>query len=98
MEPKAYECGITPHEFWNSNYRELKLYVNSFYEQKKESFKEQVILFEQLGNKILSAVASKHPKRVSLIHDIFKNLFEDEHKKQEVQSIEEMVRNLRARM
>ncbi len=89
---------MKPHEFWNCTYRELVEYVNSNTLQSEEEYKKQIYLFEEFGNKIISAVASKRAKKVDLISDVFRELFKEElENKDKPQTIEEQIRNLRSR-
>lgn len=84
---------MKPDEFWNCTYRETLLFVNSNSLQREEDIKQQIILLEQYGNKIIQAFNFKRPKNKSLIKDIFKDLFEEE--LNPYQSIEEQIRNMR---
>ena len=87
---------MKPNEFWNLTYREIYKYVDSNSLQRVQEYKEQVILFDALGNKIIGAIGAKRPKNVSLVSDTFKYLFKEE-LKDKPQSIEEQIRNLRSR-
>lgn len=88
---------MKPHEFWNCTYREVSLYVQSFYKQQEYEFKNQISLLEALSDKILVAnpYIVKNSKFTTL-RSVFDNLFEDS--KQQSQSIEEQIRNMRLRM
>lgn len=88
---------MKPHEFWNSTYRELSLYVKSNSLQREEEYKKEIILMDAFGNKILNALATKRPKNISLVANVFKELFKGEIEKDKPQSIEEQIRNLRSR-
>ena len=88
---------MKPSEFWNCTYRELYTFVESNISHQKEEYKKQIILFDALGDKIIKSVASKHPKRVDLVRDNFRSLFEEELKNEnKPQSIDEQIRILRS--
>ena len=86
---------MKPNEFWNCTYRELVTYVNSNVLQSEERFKQEIVLVDALGNKLIEAFGSKHPKNTSLVKDVFKNLFEEELKPHQ-QTIEEQIEILRS--
>lgn len=86
---------MKPDEFWNSTYRDLKVFVEFQNKLEREKTKEQILIAEALGNKLIFAFTKK-PKRFSLIRDAFPDLFEEELKPKQ-QTIEEQVRNLRSR-
>lgn len=83
LEPLAYRFGIKPQEFWDSTYRDMKLYVESRATQYETEFKNKVMLAENLGNKLISAsMTARKPKNINLIKDVYKDLFEEELRKQ----------------
>lgn len=70
---------MKPHEFWDSTYREVKLYVESRSSQLELELKNNIMLAENLGNKINNAsLTSKKPKNINLIKDVYKDIFKDE--------------------
>lgn len=76
---------MKPHEFWDSTYGEVKLYVESRSFQLEFEFKQQVQLLENFGNKIISTgMTVKHPKNIDLIRDIYKDLFSEELEKESI--------------
>lgn len=84
LEPLAYRFGIKPQEFWNSTYRDMKLYVESQSSQLELNIKNSIMLAENLGNKIISAsMTAKKPKNINLIKEIYSDLFEEELRIQE---------------
>ena len=85
---------MKPVEFWDCTYREQKLFVESNSLQRELEIKQQIILMEQYGNKIISAFNFKKPKNQSLIKDIFKELFQEDINPK-TQSVEEQIRNMR---
>jgi len=87
---------MKPTEFLDSTYRECLLYVNSCIEKETNLLKAQIVLFDSLGEKLVCALGSKHPKNKSLVKDYYSNLFEEELNPNKSQSIEEQLRNLRA--
>lgn len=87
---------MKPSEFWDSTYRELYTYAEANKKQRTEDFKREIVLFDALGNKLLSALASKKPKSVSLVKQTFKELFEEELAPSKTQTIEEQIRILRS--
>lgn len=67
---------MKPSEFWNCTYREANLYVQSFFIEKKESYKLAVGLLDILGEKLLlgdvtRGFFSQQPKHISLIQELF---------------------------
>lgn len=70
---------MKPHEFWDSTYRECKLYVESRSLQIEFDIKQNIKLAESLGNKLISAgMTAKNPKNTNLIKDIYPELFKQE--------------------
>lgn len=86
---------MKPNEFWNCTYIEALLYVDSNSLQRENNKKDNIVLLEQYGNKIIEAFSWKKPKNRSLIKDIFKELFEEELNYRNEMSVEEMQRNMR---
>ena len=88
---------MKPAEFWNCTYREAYLFARSNSLQKEEDYKRKIMILDALGNKILTAIATKRPKNISLVADTFKDLFKEElNPSSHVQTIEEQVRILRS--
>lgn len=76
---------MKPHEFWDSTYREVALYVESRSFQYEQDVKSQILLAENLGNKLIgSGMTAKKPKNINLVKDIYPELFEKELAKQNV--------------
>ncbi|MCI9434781.1 MAG: hypothetical protein HFI86_05895 [Bacilli bacterium] len=74
---------MKPHEFWDSTYREVALYVESRSFQYEQEEKSQILLAENLGNKLIgSGMTAKKPKNINLIKDIYPEFFEKELTKQ----------------
>lgn len=70
---------MKPHEFWDSTYREAKLYVESRSLQLEQEYKNDIQLVENLGNKLIGAgMTSKNPKNTNLIKEVYKDLFKKE--------------------
>lgn len=70
---------MKPHEFWDSTYREVKLFVESRSLQLEQEYKNDIQLVENLGNKLIGAgMTSKNPKNVNLIKEVYKDLFKEE--------------------
>ena len=86
---------MKPNEFWSCTYIEALLYVNSNSLQRENDKKDNIVLLEQYGNKIIEAFSWKKPKNRSLIKDIFKELFEEELNYHNEMSVEEMQHNMR---
>ena len=77
---------MKPSEFGNCSYREAFLFANSYNKGKEEEFKNQIVLFEKVTDKVISMNAfAKKPKYISLIKDSYKELFKDE--------LDELVKN-----
>lgn len=89
---------MMPSEFLNSTYKEAYMYAEAKQKREMYNYKKQIILFDSLGNKIIGALGSRHPKNTNLVTDTFKHLFEEElDTTPKKQTIEEQIRNLRSR-
>lgn len=74
---------MKPHEFWNSTYREVLLYVESCSFQYEQDLKSKILLAENLGNKLIgSSMTAKNPKNINLVKEIYSDLFKEELEKQ----------------
>lgn len=82
-----------PNEFRNSTYKEIKKYVESNGVKEKESIKEQIVILDALGSKVVLGHPLKKDKLIFL-KDIFKELFDEENSQE--QSQEEMIKILRS--
>ena len=60
LEPKCYEYGMKPNEFLDSTYKECLLYVNSCIDKETKMLKAQIVLFDSLGEKLISALGRSH--------------------------------------
>lgn len=91
---------MLPSEFWNSTYRNIKIFVQSKAEKETDDYKRQIILYENTTNKLIGAFAGKHPQNKSLVKDFFKELFEDDLNKEsnEVMTPEEIIKSMKSRM
>ena len=70
---------MKPHEFWDSTYREVALYVESRSLQYEQEVKTRIQLTENLGNKLISSgMTAKNPKNINLVKDIYPELFKEE--------------------
>ena len=87
---------MTPSEFWNSTYRDIKAFVDGNAKMQKENKKNTIVMYEAMANKIIGALSWSKPKNKSLIKDIFRELFKEELNSNKPQSIEEQVRILRS--
>lgn len=86
---------MKPSEFWNCTYRELYVFVNSNSLQREEDTKQEIILLDALGEKIIDVIAKKHPKHISLVRNTFKSLFKEITEPHQ-QTSEEQIRILRS--
>lgn len=89
---------MKPSEFWSSTYRELSVFVNANSLQREQEFKQDIVLFNALGDKIIEVIGRKRPKNINLVRDVFKELFKEELEPSvpHQQTIEEQVRILRS--
>ena len=87
---------MTPKEFWNSTYRDIKSFVDGNMKMQQEDKKNTIVMYEAMANKIIGALSWSRPKNKSLIKDIFRDLFKEELDNNKPQSIEEQVRILRS--
>ena len=69
---------MKPSEFWSSTYRELSVFVNANSLQREQEFKQDIVLFNALGDKIIEVIGRKRPKNINLVRDVFKELFKEE--------------------
>ncbi len=68
---------MKPSEFLECTYIQLYKFATANNEREISDYKQQIILFEKFGRKIISGLSPK-PKNIDLITDTFKNLFEKE--------------------
>lgn len=75
------------------------MFVKSNNLRVEEEYKKQIILCDALGDKLSSELRMVKPKKLNLVKETFNHLFEEEISqiKNQPQSIEEQVRNLRSR-
>lgn len=87
---------MKPSEFWNCTYRDINLYVQSFFELKEEDLKIQIQLLDALSDKLLMSnpQVTKKPKFKKLT-EVFKKLFEKDNEDTQNQNLEEQIRILR---
>lgn len=85
---------MKPNEFWKCTYREVYQFVKANQKHEEKEYKKEIVLFDSLGEKLLSALASRRPKKVSLVKNVFKDLFAEELSPKN-QTIEEQIRILR---
>jgi len=71
---------MKPQEFKDCTYRECKLYAQSFIFEKELKLKSEVILFENLSDKLLYNDPNivKKPQKIRII-DRYKDLFKKEY-------------------
>lgn len=83
LEPLAYRYGLTPNEFWNLHYREARLFVESREKAENLSIKNEIMLAENTADKMIGAsIVNKKPKNISLIKEIYIDLFREDLLKQ----------------
>mgnify|MGYP001047781167 CR=1 FL=1 len=83
---------MKPHEYWNSTYREVNLYVQVHLIKIADDLKREINLEEAVTNKLIRADSmSKNPK-IILIRDNYKELFKEEEK---AMSAEEVTKRMR---
>ena len=76
---------MKPLEFWDSTYREAKLYVESRSLQYEFELKQYIKLAENLGNKLIgSGMTAKNPRNTNLIKDVYPKLFKEELEKESI--------------
>lgn len=94
LEPLAYYFGIKPDEFWNAEYRQINLYLQTNMIKIIDDFKMQIQLQEATTDKLIKADSmSKRPKVIPL-RKMFSKLFKEE-PKIEIQSPQEQIARLR---
>ena len=94
LEPLAYYFGINPDEFWNAEYRQINLYLQTNMVKIIDDFKMQIQLQEASTDKLIKADSmSKRPKVIPL-RKMFAKLFKEE-PKIKIQSPQEQIVRLR---
>lgn len=84
---------MKPFEFWDSDFKSIKLYIESNLLKIIDDFKREISLQEAVTHKLIQAsMTVKRPKIINL-KDIFKELFPKESEK--IQSPEEIARIFR---
>lgn len=88
---------MKPYEFWNSRYREIKLYSQSNLSHSIDDFRQEIRLQEAVTNKLImaDAMSNRRPKIIPL-QKTFESLFPE--KEEKLQSPEEITRRMRAIM
>lgn len=90
----AYYFGIKPEEFWDSEYKQINLYLQTNMIKILDDFKMQITLQEAVTDKLIRADSmSKRPKVIPL-RKMFNKLFKEEPKIR-IQSPEEQIARLR---
>lgn len=93
----CYRYGLKPSEFWNSTYRELHVFVNANVKRREDEYKQEIVLFDALGDKIIDVIGRQKAKYTSLVKHRFKDLFKEElEPESHQQTIEEQIRILRS--
>ena len=83
---------MKPREYWDSTYREVRIYVQTHLVKIIDNLKREINLQEAVTNKLIKADSmSKNPK-IELIRDNYKDLFKEE---QQTISPEEITRKMR---
>ena len=102
IKPYCFKYGIRPNEFYELTYKDAVEYVNQNVLRTTEEHKRNIQLYEAFGNKIIGALqfSSKKNKNISLIKDVYDELFKEEleahNKNNQIQSVEEQIKNLRS--
>ena len=90
----AYYFGIKPEEFWDSEYKQINLYLQTNMIKILDDFKMQITLQEAVTDKLIRADSmSKRPKVIPLTK-MFNKLYKEEPKIR-IQSPEEQIARLR---
>lgn len=88
---------MMPSEFWNSTYRELHTFVEANVKKYENEYKQEIVLFDALGDKIIDVIGRQKAKYTSLVKHRFKDLFKEElEPTTHQQTIEEQIRILRS--
>ena len=94
MEPLAYYFGMKPEEFWNCEYRQVNLFLQTNMFKIVDEFKMQIQLQEAVTDKLIKADSmTKRPKVIPL-RKMFAKLFKEE-PKIKYQSPQEQIARLR---
>lgn len=94
LEPLAYYFEIKPEEYWNCEYRQINLYLQTNMFKIVDEFKMQIQLQEAVTDKLIKADSmSKRPKVIPL-RKMFAKLFKQE-PKIKIQSPQEQIARLR---
>lgn len=88
---------MKPNEFYNCTYKEAKEFVEYNSLQRKNELKNNIQLLEGMADKIISATKWNKPKYISLVKNIFKDLFEEfKEGNNQNQSLQDQIRILRS--
>lgn len=94
LEPLAYYFEMKPEEYWNCEYRQINLYLQTNMFKIVDEFKMQIQLQEAVTDKLIKADSmSKRPKVIPL-KKTFNKLFPSQ-PKIKYQSPEEQIARLR---
>ena len=94
LEPLAYYFEMKPEEYWNCEYRQINLYLQTNMFKIVDEFKMQIQLQEAVTDKLIKADSmSKRPKVIAL-RKMFAKLFKQE-PKIKIQSPQEQIARLR---
>jgi len=84
---------MKPHEFWNSTYREIIIYIQTHLIKITDNLKREINLQEAVTNKLIRADSMSKKPKIILIRDNYKELFKEEN--QQIMSSKEITRRMR---
>lgn len=86
LYPRALDCGIKIHDFWELSVLEIEDYISSYNRMKKEYVKEQVSWQHSvvgLISEVLSVLISGRKDELTMPWDRYPDLFEAEKREYE---------------
>lgn len=94
LEPLAYYFEMKPEEYWNCEYRQINLYLQTNMFKIVDEFKMQIQLQEAVTDKLIKADSMNKRPKVIPLRKMFEKLFKQE-PKIKIQSPEEQIKRLR---
>lgn len=75
LEPLAYYFNLSPHEFWNTRYKEIYLYCEIQFIRIVEDFKQEITLQEAVTDKLLQGDSMRKKPKIVPLRKMFSELF-----------------------
>lgn len=69
---------MKPREYWDSTYREVRIYTQTHLVKIIDDLKREINLQEAVTNKLIKADSMSKKPKIELIRDNYKELFKEE--------------------